>query len=515
MTCKQLQCTPPPMCPRPLFGIDSAVHHPPQLRKRLTIFSWNPSGLARHRLSELLQWLHAQPVQVVVLQESRWHQSWEGREGDWHLIASSGQPRNATGLVVLIRKSLCSANDITWREVIAGRLIHVRLHLPSRPFDIVGAYQTTFNGTADCLQARAKWCAELHQLLMDIPTRNNLAVVGDYNTTLPSCPPHVGTQHFVHNGVKGSGTHHSDHARLLEVIQDHNLVALNSWRPDAGPTFVSNHGTGSRIDYILTRARQADRTSKDVTPLTDFPLLGTHGMGHRPLLCSIMQTWTTASSPAVNRVTFEHRTKCRIAKYTNPAKWNTFVDGNRDIMETHWPVDGDFDHMHSLLLGRFRSLFTSGSVIPSSAATDVIQHKWQVFQEIRQLPRHDCTCKRIFQGWSLLAKHTQLQRTHAEHARVARQIRFDALIEEAKTAADHHNMFALHQVTHKLTPKQRTAQVRFRDPTGRILSPLEEFANIKQFVHDSWKGLPLSPRCLQESPFLRVTLLLPCGLLSS
>ena len=227
MTCKQLQCTPPSICPRPLKRTDSAVHHPPQLRKRLTIFSWNPSGLARHRLSELLQWLHAQPVQVVVLQESRWHQSWEGREGDWHLIASSGHPRNATGLVVLIRKSLCSANAITWREVIAGRLVHVRLHLPSRPFDIVGAYQTTFTGTAECLQARAKWCTELHQLLMDIPTRNNLAVVGDYNTTLPSCPPHVGIQHFVHNGVKGFGTHHSDHARLLEVIQDHNLVVLN------------------------------------------------------------------------------------------------------------------------------------------------------------------------------------------------------------------------------------------------------------------------------------------------
>ena len=170
-----------------------------------------------------------------------------------------------------------------------------------------------------------------------------------------------------------------------------------------------------------------------------------HHQNHQPSPTSCnhhtQRCKTISPSPAVNRITFEHRTKCRIAKYTNPAKWTTFIESNRDIMETHWPAtDGDFGHMHSLLIGRFRSLFTSGSVTTSSTATDVIQHKWQVFQEIRQLPRHDCTCKRIFQGWSLLVKHTQLQRTHAEHARAARQIRFDALIEEAKTAADHHNI---------------------------------------------------------------------------
>lgn len=88
----------------------------------------------------------------------------------------------------------------------------------------------------------------LYQLLMDLPSRNNLAIVGDFNT-LPACPPHIGVTQFVHHGVKSSGTPHSDHARLLEVIQDHNFSVLNSWRPDAGPTFVSNHGTGSRIDH--------------------------------------------------------------------------------------------------------------------------------------------------------------------------------------------------------------------------------------------------------------------------
>lgn len=109
-------------------------------------------------MSELLLWLRAQPVHVVVLQETRWHQTWEGREGDWHLISSSGNPQNATGLIVLVRKSLCSPDAITWREIVAGRLVHVRLHLPSRPFDIIGTYQTTFTGTAECLNVRARWC---------------------------------------------------------------------------------------------------------------------------------------------------------------------------------------------------------------------------------------------------------------------------------------------------------------------------------------------------------------------
>lgn len=35
--------------------------------------------------------------------------------------------------------------------------------------------------------------------------------------------------------------------------------------------------------------------------------------------------------------------------------------------------------------------------------------------------------------------------------------------------------------------------------TGRILSPLEEFANIKQFVSVSWKGSPL-PLMIAPAP---------------
>ena len=493
MTCQQLQCPPPTVCPRSLTPHDPVVHRPPKLRNRLNIFSWNPSGLARHRLTELLFWLQAQPVHVVALQETRWHQNWEGREGEWHIISSSGTPRNATGLVVLIRRSLCMPDAITWREIIAGRLIHIRLHLPSRPFDIIGAYQTTYSGTTACLSQRAKWCSELHQLLTDLPTRNNLAVVGDFNTTLAACPPHVGVSHFVHNGAKHIGPSHADQSRLLGVIQDHSLTVLNSWRPDAGPTFISNHGTGSRIDHILTRARQADQTSRDVIPLTDFPLLGTHGMGHRPLLCSIAQAWAPASSPAVNRVTFEHRTQCRLAKYTNPTVWDSFVDTSRQVIEQYWPHDGNFAPLHTHLICRFRSMFTTSRGM-STAALDVgaTRRKWQLFKELRMLSRSDCTIHRIFRGWKLLAQHAMHQRRQIAHAHEARQIRFDAFIEEARTAANHHNMFALHQVVRKLTPKQRSVQVRFRDPNGRILSPLEEFASIKQFVHESWKGPTLS-----------------------
>lgn len=225
-------------------------------------------------------------------------------------------------------------------------------------------------------------------------------------------------------------------------------------------------------------------------------------MGHRPFLCSIAQAWTPASSPAVHRVTFEHRTKCRIAKHTNPAVWDSFVASNQRITEQNWPADGNIEHLHTQLICRFRSLFhSSEGPSDSTLAVGATRQKWHLFKEIRTLSRHDCTFHRIFHGWSLLAQHATLQRRQVEHAREARQIRFATFIEEAKTAADHHNMFALHQIVRKLTPKQRSVQ--FRDPTGRILSPLEEFANIKQFVQESWKGpsLPLWTTSAPGVPF--------------
>lgn len=132
-----------------------------------------------------------------------------------------------------------------------------------------------------------------------------------------------------------------------------------------------------------SQARQADQTSRDAIPLSDFPLLGTHGVGHRPLLCSIAQAWRPASSAAVNRVTFEHRTN-GIAKYTNPDEWKSFVEGNQRIIDDHWPVDGNFGPLHSRLMCRFRSLFSSTGGPPgASFAVNLTQQKWQLFKEIR------------------------------------------------------------------------------------------------------------------------------------
>ena len=54
------------------------------------------------------------------------------------------------------------------------------------------------------------------------------------------------------------------------ILQDFQLTALNSWQPQHGATFHSTVGE-SRIDFILTRCRDADTTAKNVGYIEQAP----------------------------------------------------------------------------------------------------------------------------------------------------------------------------------------------------------------------------------------------------
>lgn len=152
------------------------------------------------------------------------------------------------------------------------------------------------------------------------------------------------------------------------------------------------------------------------------------------------QTWQPANSPALNRITFEHRTKCRITMYTNPVPWDSFVEGNHQIIDIHWPIDANFSPLLRHLMCQFRSMFSSTKVSQdTSFAAGLARIKWQLFQELRMLSRHDFALTRIFHGWRLATQRAMLQRTQAVLAKDVRRNRFEALIAEARDAANHQN----------------------------------------------------------------------------
>ena len=114
--------------------------NPGQKRKRLTMMSWNASGLRPADWDWLQIWLGQQRLDVIALQETHWPFSGEWQQPDYYCLHSGNNGRSA-GVMTLISKRLCKPTELSWDEPVPGRLLHVRIHGTSRGIDIINGYQ--------------------------------------------------------------------------------------------------------------------------------------------------------------------------------------------------------------------------------------------------------------------------------------------------------------------------------------------------------------------------------------
>ena len=112
--------------------------------------------------------------------------------------------------------------------------------------------------------------------------RNPLLVLSDFSCAFPCISRLVGQAHFQTPSGKRHGPQQGDMATCSCLLQDFQLVAPNTWTPSHGATSFAPSGS-SRIDFILTRHREADLQAKQVALLDDFPFT-TAGACHVPML---------------------------------------------------------------------------------------------------------------------------------------------------------------------------------------------------------------------------------------
>lgn len=210
-----------------------------ELRNRVHLFSWNCGGLGRSKLEEILAWARPQKIQILALQEIRWDGIKEWNHEAWYLIAAGGNPRQSTGVLVAVRKTFCNIDQLSWKSVLDGRLLHVRIH-HQRPLDILNFYQKTYQHMPHVLQTREDVFRTLDECLAMLPTRNNLLLVGDFNTSLPHQPPHVAHANFVgDDGHSTVGFQHPDQHLLSAILKQHGLCAVNTMLPGLPATFMA------------------------------------------------------------------------------------------------------------------------------------------------------------------------------------------------------------------------------------------------------------------------------------
>ena len=162
---------------------------------RLSFLSWNASSLSAARNAELQTWLNSEQgcsVDILAVQETHWRGPLEYRTGRF-LAIHSGATKAEAGILALTNTQKFPGHTIHRTEVVPGRLVHIRLE--AEPcIDIVLVYQHAWSSSRLAarhasqqdvvLARRAELWAKLSTLISNLPKRNQLLLLGDYNTRL-------------------------------------------------------------------------------------------------------------------------------------------------------------------------------------------------------------------------------------------------------------------------------------------------------------------------------------------
>ena len=228
------------------------------------------------------------------------------------------------GILVLISKRLCKASEIQYQHYDPGRLLHVRIQSKPRNLDLIACYQHTYQPNSHCLKLRATLWQQLETVLLHIPNRSNLVMVGDFNCHLTASAGVAGTSSFSWQGQLQTGLIHKDHARFIHLLRNYALVALNGWSSTLGPTYV--HGDqASRLDFVFVRQMFADGEARRVKYLWQSPFLNQTQHCHVPILCTVARYWIPEfRMHSIQRTTMSQRQAGREAYLAQSLQWQHF-----------------------------------------------------------------------------------------------------------------------------------------------------------------------------------------------
>ena len=496
---------------------------PPQLLhghkgKRISVVTWNPGGFSQSGLIELRLWLKQNPMDIVIIPETRWSFQNHWSDDQWSYIHSAAPEHRSAGLLVMISKRLIPADRLGFEEIQAGRILHVRLHFAVHNVDLLALYQYADYSTGDSAHKRHKFWLTLDQCLHALPNRNQLICGGDLNCSLPTATPWVGSSHFRWQGGRSMGSQHRDSDQLLNILRRHQLVALNTWDETIGPTYFHDR-TASRIDFLFGRLAQCDGLSKQAALLPHASFVPNNRTHHFPLICTFKHRRVVFQKPVSTKAcNFAQRNQCRIAASQETAEWlqlSHHVAQTCTRLHSYGKFQDDVIHkLHTEVIPFFQARF-SGLRVALPRADHVqlegtISNKWTHRKALRVLasvPRPNMhTC---FQAWFHWCKCRLLQRLQQRQARQARLNRFRDLCIAVDEAAATHDSHAMFQVIRKFSPKQPLATARLRTPDGGIADKYTAHALLVAYVAETWKGpseLPLLHPAPPGVPFTKAAM---------
>ena len=108
----------------------------------------------------------------------------------------------------------------------------------------------------------------------------------------------------------------------------------------------------------------------------------------------------------------------------------------------------------------------------------------------------------VFRCWSQITKFAQIKRTQAHTVKIAKQQKFEAILEEADDAARHYDLWRLHRLIDRITPKTKRTRIQLRTSTGGLADPVTSHEMMCSFVQKTWNPMNLQhPMPLRLKPW--------------
>ena len=157
-----------------------------------------------------------------------------------------------------------------------------------------------------CCKKRESLLDSLNNLLKECSSNQGFILGGDFNTEIMPMASFIGNA--VANHQTSLTLRQSAWKDLQEVISNHRLCVLNTfqkWQPTYSGKGPGGEQVQTRIDYVMTWAKQADASSKTCQYVRDCELVAHRSTAqHIPILCNIRKAWRPG--PAHQRLSAAH-----------------------------------------------------------------------------------------------------------------------------------------------------------------------------------------------------------------
>ena len=448
---------------------------------RCNFFTWNCGGLSPEILTEVLQWADDAQAHFFVLQETHWRHQLEWRSEGWLFVHSAALKARSGGVLFAVRETTCDHSTLRWRELIPGRLLHVRFQASKQQVDVLAIYQhVKIRGGKHELEKnireRDRVWMQLRKCLDSLPERAFVIVAGDFNTSFSVSLPTTGHSAMDSAQPEVYAQEAKEVQSLLELT---GMVVLNTFGKRKA-TFL-HPGGRSMIDYICVKRAAADKQSRKSCAVV-APMAGWRKGGHRPVSASLALDWRPwmRAKPA--------------AQMQEPRR-----------------IDSASSELAALktTVNVFEDTQPPFKAPPIARPVGLAKRYWQQRELLYAMPR--ATLKDMlgrFQQYALVSK---AQKALRKQARQARRDRVLSILEDAERAAGDGDSKLLYQCVRALSTGRPRARICLRGPSGELLSGEEEINLLADYAAKLFEGdtlqldplRPIDPSLLGVEVWLR------------